>query len=755
MMLKLRKKFKYIVILEIIVLSIMIFGVIKIYNQKTVLEYDLSKWTSDYISYENDLWYIDENLLSSDEEINLICGPGIELAGGVYWVTIDYECESDQSVVLLADHGDSYLRDNVLKLPKNRSSISHRFSFSETIDHFDVLVQYDGHGTFQINRIVISQGLGAVTARSLLVFCFFLFILVDVYILMYERIYKNKKTLTSLLGITLLASLPLFYEGISHHPIQDLDFHLKRIEAIAYELGNGIFPVKMSSFWNRGYGYPASIYYGDILLYIPALLRICGVPVVLTYKLYVFLIHAGTTVISYICFKKIWGHADIALLASLAYVTAGYRFVNVYVRAAVGEYSAMMFLPILAMSIYKIYTDDDTDWKNYRNNVFGLCIGMSGIIGTHILTAEMVVLTLFLICIVLWRKTFRKNTVRVYILAVVGTLLLNLYFIVPFLDYSKNVSVYVTHNIGTIVPTIQYGGAYIIQYLDFFHNVYGINSWDINERTQLTPGLVLMGALFAALYLKLQKKSNREIRFFAIFSLLMLFIASNLFPWDALAKYSKVGVLLAHVQFPWRYITLAVLFLTLLMGCVIKVLVKEQSSDINHVSVIVIGTCIVMSSFSLHSYEGETIVKYTDSAELGTHSDLLYLPAGTGITEDIFDGIVMSQNVNEISITYRKGTYMELYCEAGILDGTVSLPLLNYKGYRIFDEHGTEYQITSGVNNTIQFTLPAGFSGKIFVDFMEPLSWRLAEIISLLTILVFILYVRNQRRSKANKLAFI
>ena len=750
---KLRKKLKYIVILEIIVLFIMLFGVIKIYNQKTVIEYDLSKWTSDYISYENDLWYIDENILSSDEGIDLICGPGIELVGGVYWVTIEYECESDQSVVLLADHGDSYIRDNILKLSNNRYNISHRFSFPETIDHFDILVQYNGHGAFQINKILISQGLGAVTARTLLVFCFFLFILVDVYILMYEQICKNKKVLTSLLGITLLASLPLFYEGISHY--QDMDFHLRRIEAITYELSNGIFPVKMSSFWNRGYGYPASIYYGDILLYIPAILRLCGVPVVLAYKLYAFLIHAGTTVISYVCFKNIWRHTDIALLVSLAYVTAGYRFVNVYVRAAVGEYSAMMFLPLLAMSIYKIYTDDNTDWKNYRKNVLWLCIGMSGIIGTHILTAEMIVITLFLICIVLWRKTFRKNTICVYVLAVVGTLLLNLYFIVPFLDYSRNVSVYVTHNIGTIVPTIQFGGTYIVQYMDFFHNVYGINSSDINERMQLTPGLVLMGALFAALYLKIQKKSNKEIRFFAIFSLLMLFVASNLFPWDALAKYSKVGVLLAQVRFPWRYITLAVLFLSLLMGCVIKVLIKEQSSNINHVSVIVIGTCIVMSSFFLHSYEEETRVNYKDATELGTHSDLLYLPVGTGITENIFDGSVMSQNMNEISIVHRKGTYTELYCETGILDGTVSLPVLNYKGYRIIDEYGTEYKVTNGGNNTIQFTLPAGFSGKVFVDFIEPLSWRFAEIISLLSILLFILYVYNQRRFKANKQAFI
>ena len=107
---------------------------------------------------------------------------------------------------------------------------------------------------------------------------------------------------------------------------------------------------------------------------------------------------------------------------------------------------------------------------------------------------------------------------------------------------------------------------------------------------------------------------------------------------------------------------------------------------------------------------------------------------------------VMSQDMKDVILTYRKGSYMELYCEAGSLDGTVSLPAFHYNGYRVIDEHGVEYEITNGVNNTIQFTLPAGFSGKVFVDFIEPLSWRFAEIASLLTLIGLVLYEIKQRQ---------
>ena len=138
-------------------------------------------------------------------------------------------------------------------------------------------------------------------------------------------------------GIAVLASLPLLSEGIgSGH---DLGFHLLRIEAIAdgIHFGEWSIPVRLSSLWIEGYGYPTSIFYGDLLLYIPAFTRLMGFSITEAYKIYVFLINAGTTVISYICFYKVFRNKNIAVLTSLAYVTATYRMVSVYVRAAVGD----------------------------------------------------------------------------------------------------------------------------------------------------------------------------------------------------------------------------------------------------------------------------------------------------------------------------------------------------------------------------------------------------------------------------------
>ena len=109
-----------------------------------------------------------------------------------------------------------------------------------------------------------------------------------------------------------------------------------RIEAIATELKNGVFPVRIGSVWLEQYGYAASVYYGDILLYFPVLLRVLGFGVTASYKAYVVFINAGTAVIGYYSFKGIFGDRRCDLILSLAYSTASYRLTNIYIRSALG-----------------------------------------------------------------------------------------------------------------------------------------------------------------------------------------------------------------------------------------------------------------------------------------------------------------------------------------------------------------------------------------------------------------------------------
>ena len=78
------------------------------------------------------------------------------------------------------------------------------------------------------------------------------------------------------------------------HSGEDLGYHLLRIENISEGLKDGQFPVKIGPIFLNGYGYASSLCYPELFLYIPAVLRILGVGIEPSYKVFAFLCIAGS-----------------------------------------------------------------------------------------------------------------------------------------------------------------------------------------------------------------------------------------------------------------------------------------------------------------------------------------------------------------------------------------------------------------------------------------------------------------------------
>lgn len=538
--------------------------------------------------------------------------------------------------------------------------------------------------------------------------------------------------------VTFICSLPIFADGIEGRFGQDLAFHLMRIEGIATELRSGVFPVKMQSLWMEGYGYPVSVYYGDLLLYFPAVLRLAGVPVIAGYKIYLLAVNFGTVCISYYCFRRIFGNREIAVICVMAYVTSSYRYLNLYIRAAVGEYSAMMFLPLIALAVYRIYTEEGTTRSMRFCNASYLALGMTGLIGTHILTVEMVCVVLVMVCAILWRKTFTKAAISTYVTAMVETLLLNLYFIVPFLDYYVHESVRINEVIGN-ARHIQGDGAYLTQFFAFFEQPFSSLPWSTSSRVAVSPGVVLMLALMGACYLWMHKKLSKTAKFCTAMSLILLFVSSNLFPWEWIGTSSRLGDLLAQVQFPWRYVELANVFLTLLLGYLLASGVQEETRK-RMMLVITAIICIMSGYFSSMYLDNMEAVTYTATEDLDTYDMgfVEYLRSGTE-REAFTHELAVSEGV-DAEIVSRRGTDVEIRCSAGGEGGFVELPILNYKGYYAIDENGDALSIADGKNNVIRIELPMRYEGSVSVGYRQAGYWVAAEILSLLCAIGLLIY---------------
>ncbi len=726
---KANKRFYFLLLFQASVCLGLLFFTIMRYKSSRAIETSLAEWKSDDITFE-DGWYVDESMVRTDETIDLLYGPYLKMDKGSYSVEIAYDCDNDQSCLMTAQEGNAaFIKSGLTRLSSRLKKISYRFTLTENIDNLELIVKYNGHGALRIHDISIRTN--SVSTRRTLTAVFFLFLFWDGCVCFQTYIRKNKNLLLAFGLITLLSSLPLFMRGILNG--HDLTFHLLRIEGIAEEMRNHNLPVRISSLWMDGYGYPVSVFYGDILLYLPAFFRVIGFPVITVYKMYLFFLNFIAVIIAFVCFYKIFSDKKTALLLAMVYTTAGYRLVNLYIRSAVGEFCAMLFLPVLALALYKIYTEQYVEWKVYKRNARILAAGMAGLICTHILSAEMVCFVMALVSVVLWKKTFCKKVLRVYVLAVLETLVLSAYFIIPFLDYYMNETVTITSQVDEVIQKIQQEGAYLGQYFSFFQSMAGASLHHLSGRMGLTPGMVLMLTLVAAVVLCIQKKDTPLIRCFTFFSVLMLFIASDLFPWDHLATHYRWGALLSQVQFPWRYIGMAMIFLTMLLGFLLSYCKKRQTGFLNNIQLGIIGMCLFMSFFYTSDYVDHAyhMVEYYDTAELDTFSALYggqYLKPGTDT--QLFHNEVKGKNMKEMTVTARNGCRMELYCETAEKPGSVEVPMLHYKGYQVTDETGKRYQVMTGTNQVIQFDVSENFSGKIYIQFTEPWYWTMGTWIS-------------------------
>ena len=72
-------------------------------------------------------------------------------------------------------------------------------------------------------------------------------------------------------------------------------------------------------------------------------------------------------------------------------------------------------------------------------------------------------------------------------------------------------------------------------------------------------------------------------------------------------------------------------------------------------------------------------------------------------------------------------------------ESEIVVPYLAYKGYVAIDRKDhKQLQTAVGENAVLKVMLPVGYEGEITVHFREPVIWRTAEIVSLLTLLLLL-----------------
>ena len=643
--------------------------------------------------------------------------PSLHLPAGTYTLYVEYTADYDQDLIFDAQAMQNlYGRQDPFILQAGSQGKYIKFVVPDETADLHLVVRFSGEGNFSLHQVMVTSNHASVRLRLLRYLVWSL--LLDVLYL--GRRWWRRRDIGWLLALIVFASWPLLYPGI--HGGHDLIFHLSRIESLTQSLKRGQFLPKLMSGFVSDYGYPLGVFYNNILLYLPVFLTLSGVSLITAYKIYLLAINVITVLSGYWAFKQLFPRRRTALLVTAAWTLAGYRFLDIFVRSAVGEASALTFIPLIIVPLHQLLTQEK---PAKRRNIAMLTIGLTGLFSTHILTIEILAICSIVAVVFCWRKFFRREGGVAIALTALGlSLLLNAYFLVPFLDYTFDRSVGVTATLagsGT-PPLIQHAGLAPLELFTFFSSF-------IDHYWLKTPGLVLVGALLVAIYLWSKHKLLRPARFYTIISLVLLGVATYFFPWHYLALHTgALGRFLVAVQFPWRYLAVACCSLAILLGYIL-----ENFATNKNVPWFVAGALFISTSaiFSQYLDEGNWLHTY-DFAALGGYVISVgdYLRPHANPTS--LSGIYRSDHL-DFQVRSREAGLSIIDVQSTDQPGELYVPLYNYKGYQAITQQGEKLTIHDGLNDEIAVSVPASFSGTIRVEYQEPASWRWAQLISLLT----------------------
>lgn len=687
-------------------------------------------------------------------------GGAFSLAPGVYRAHLSYETQDDMiNAWNVEAEGASFggLLSNACMLYSGLTETDMYFWLLEETDSLQVKVICDASSEVAIRGVRLEEtNLGA---RCFLVIFLTFFILWDILLYQKEKAasgsgmektsweseMERRGIFFGMILLILVSSVPLLtgYEIAS----ADLNGHLQRLEGTKDALLAGQFPVRIHPNWLQGYGYATGVFYCDTFLYIPAFLRMMGFPLGAAYLIYKFLVNAGTVVIACESFGRIFKNRLIGLFAAALYTLNIYRLVTMYLKDHLGQYTAAMFLPLFAYGVWRLLSEDGTQ-REYKRIWIILVLAVTGIIQSHILTCEMTAVFSVVIGIVFIRRVLRKETLLEVGKAFAGIILLNLWFIIPFLDFMTTQKLIIT---GEQVYTreIQGRGSLLPQLFGIFA-LSGPADHDVSSGMQgeipFTIGAGLLVGLFYYGYLCLtgrireqKKDALRSLGIFsAVFSVLTLFMASVYFPWN---KLQGLGGFLAKgisaIQYPTRIYVIAAVFLSLLGGCILKL--EYESGRRKSLWFYAGGTLITLFLVTGVYFSGllseSPFYKIYEENSFGNSylSGREYLPLGTDESLLKAGRVITSEG-----LSYRDfkkdhaGT--RLYCENNAAaDGYVELPLLYYRGYRAVDvDTGEQFAVSDGENHVVRVEVPGGYRGTVYTSFVSPWYWRAAEIVTLI-----------------------
>jgi len=581
---------------------------------------------------------------------NFVLEEYYSLKPGTYDVTIHYQATEDGSLLELFEdvQEQNTLLFGAVNLYSGDNTEKCELWVKRKTDTAKVQITYGGAGYLDIYDLEIKEN--HADSRMLLFILLLLFAGVDGLGFLWEkreRIFGKSAVIWAvLLAGWVVASIP----GMVDYNLwgDDWGFHLLRVEGLISGLRDGQFPVRIQGNWLHGYGYAVSVFYSDLFMLIPAFFRLIGFTVSTANRMFYMCITLATLLIAYYSFQKIFQRKEISCVGAVLYVLASYRMHNLYMRSAVGEAVAMTFLPLIVYGFYRILVKEvPENREDYLRSWIPLTFGLTGVIQSHVITCEMLAFCILVLCLVRIKRVFRRETFGLLVKTVVVTVLVNFWYLVPFLDYMLTGDFNISRSEGMMIKSAGDYSVYLSHLLFLFYGqgTQGkVTDIGMGNTGAFSVGAALLLAVFTWAYLSFtgkfsvrscrtwqEKKKCYAIQWKGLqfkkpqkdlwleerqeeyrlaqkagkvgnietknlqnyhelgcmsfwYTVVLMLLATRYIPWDTLQNSNPIlEKLIMSMQFPYRFLSLACVSASVLV-CALLSWFKEKKSRVIYYS---------------------------------------------------------------------------------------------------------------------------------------------------------------------------
>ncbi|MDO4288593.1 MAG: hypothetical protein Q4C55_05340 [Eubacterium sp.] len=497
----------------------------------------------------------------------------------------------------------------------------------------------------------------------------------------------------------------------------DLSFHLSRVTALKEALDAGVFLPGVYSDYFSGLGYGSGLFYPDIFLYMPVLLMYLGFSTIAAYKIYLIILTAAMAWAMYFSVRWLGFSKNAALFSALIYLFASFHTTDVYVRSSLGEIQAFVFLPLTAAGFA------DVLWGQGRRPG-PLILGASGLILSHVLTAAVTALLLGILALAFIKgwlsEPWRLKTLGV---AALFIFLMTAFFTLPMLEQMALNPIWGDQGLNGAISDWAVPLNQLILAVPRLLGASGV-----------LPAGIGLGLFFCGVLGLLQK--NRRLRLCTGLGMALLFMSSELFPWEVLGDW------LQTLQFPWRLYIFVTLCFALAAGPALEGMFDKRKTRWILGGALMAAMLLsfsVQSAFVYANYQGVTENPYPT------------FPAGCEYLPENMDYSALVSKAATAGEGLQRQDYNTYHFT--LTTPRQELPLVYYPGYRaemaVTQEDGSvRYQAAALKASETGFTLvDSEGTGEIVVTYCGTALARGSRYLSLGGILLFFIYLHRRKRT--------